>query len=70
MKQFTEGKSYAVNGGGTITVTKRTRYYVTFTGDFQGKREIIDDDLMGLGECILLPKCGRIQTFCFAGREI
>lgn len=40
MKRFRTGESYRVNGGGTITITKRTSQYVAYTGDYSGKKKI------------------------------
>ena len=71
MERFEEGKTYRVNGGGKITITKRTKYFITFKGDFEGKKKIHDfgdKGLFGLGENILIPtKCPAIKYFCFAG---
>lgn len=70
MKRFEAGKRYAVNGGGTITVTRRTEHFITFEGDFAGKRKIIADNLFNLGENILIPaKYAGRKLFCFAGNE-
>lgn len=68
MKKFETGKSYHVNGGGLITVTKRTDCYITFAGSFTGRRKIISDNLFGLGENILIPsRYPGLKYFCFAG---
>ena len=72
MKRFRTGESYRVNGGGTITITKRTSQYVTYTGDYSGKKKIYtydEEGLFGLGEHILVPMAAG-HTFCFAGKEI
>lgn len=67
MKRFEAGSAYKVNGGGTITVTRRTDHFITFEGDFAGKRRIIKDDLFGLGENILIPTPHTgFKLFCFA----
>lgn len=73
MKAFEKGKSYHVNGGGIITVTKVTKEFVTFDGDFHGKRRInrcFENGLFGLGEHILIPsQYPSLKYFCFAGHE-
>ena len=70
MRKFEEGKTYEVNGGGSITVTKRTAKYIEFTGDFTGRRKVIEDNLFGLGENILIPSDYKVMKyFCFAGHE-
>ena len=70
MKQFEIGKRYQVNGGGTITVLKRTAKYIVFTGDYSGKRSISSDNLFNLGENILIPSdYSGMKYFCFAGHE-
>ena len=70
MKRFEENKKYRVNGGGVIEVIRRTNKYIEFTGDFQGKRKIITDNLFGLGENILIPsEYPTVKHFCFAGHE-
>ena len=68
MKSFEVGKTYLVNGGGAIRVIKRTSCYITFDGDFCGKRKICRDNLFGLGEHILIPG-KHIEYFCFAEHE-
>ena len=70
MKQFEIGKRYEVNGGGTITVLKRTAKYIVFDGDYSGKRSISSDNLFNLGENILIPSdYPGMKYFCFAGHE-
>ena len=70
MKQFEIGKRYQVNGGGIITVVKRTAKYIVFTGDYSGKRSINSDNLFNQGENILIPSnYPGMKYFCFAGHE-
>lgn len=70
MQRFEENKKYRVNGGGEITVNRRTANYIEYTGDFTGKRKIITDNLFGLGENILIPSgFPAVKYFCFAGHE-
>ena len=75
MKQFEVGKAYKVNGPGTVTVIKRTANYITFDGDYSGRRQIVaygDKGFFGLGECIMVPypyTAGR-KLFVFAGHEV
>ena len=70
MKQFEIGKRYQVNGGGIITVVKRTGKYIVFTGDYSGKRSISSDNLFNLGENIMIPSdYPGMKYFCFAGHE-
>ena len=40
--RFEVGKTYDVNGGGTVTVTRRTRCYVTVSGPFAGRYYVGD----------------------------
>ena len=74
MQQFEEGKTYNVNGGGKITVTRRTSQFVFFTGttrdgETRGRKKIYPDNLFGLGENILIPSLyPGLKYFCFAGR--
>ena len=42
---FEEGKTYKVYDKGTITIQKRTKSYVTFSGDFSGKKMVTRDAL-------------------------
>lgn len=70
MKKFETGKTYMVNGGGFITVTKRTEHFITFCGSYAGRRKIIAADMFGLGENILIPtEYAGFKRFCFAGHE-
>jgi hypothetical protein len=39
MKRFETGKTYSVQGGGLVTVTGRTKNFVTFSGDFSGRKK-------------------------------
>ena len=66
MKTFEVGKKYRVNGGGVITITKRTKCFVNFEGDFSGRKAFFtygDKGLFGLGETMWLTKMlpGRIE---------
>ena len=76
MKKFETGKTYMVNGGGFITVTKRTECYLWYDVrdaekgmiEESRKTKIIKDDLFGLGENIVIPtKYAGFKLFCFAG---
>lgn len=69
MKRFEVGTSYNVSGGGIITITKRTARYITYTGDFSGRRLIDNGDLFSLGEYVLIPVDG-LQRFCFASFSV
>ena len=76
MKQFETGKTYFINGGGTITVIKRTPAYITFTAAGTrrpvktGRKGIMKDDLFGLGENILIDTDNTaVKYFCFAEHE-
>ena len=70
MEKFQEGKKYRVNGGGVIKIIRRTRNFITFCGDFSGRRRICEDNLFGLGENILIPSdFPAVKYFCFAGHE-
>lgn len=72
MKRFEVGKTYQVNGGGTITITKRTRCFITFTGSFSGRMmpyAYADKGLFGLGEHIWIRKNSYMKVPCFAGHE-
>lgn len=40
MKRFEAGYSYYTAGGKVITVTKRTEHYITFTGDYTGRKKV------------------------------
>lgn len=72
MKKFEVGKTYKVNGAGSIHVDKRTECYITFSGDYTGRKKIYPADLFGLGENILLniPGLKQHKYFCFAAKEI
>lgn len=72
MKSFEEGKTYYVNGPGQILVEKVTEHFITFSGDFSGRKKIYKDNLFGLGENILIdhPTCRQLKYFCFAGHEV
>lgn len=77
MKTFKIGKTYYVNGGGNITVNKRTKNYITVSGNtkhdtFKNKRfYIYDCNLFNLGENILIPftEYKALKYYCFAGHE-
>lgn len=70
MKQFEEGKTYKVNGPGSITVTKKTAHFITYTGDHTGRKKIYALNLFGLGENILIPsECKSYCYFCYAAHE-
>jgi len=61
MKSFETGHAYHVNGGGTVTVTRRTARTVTLDGI--GRKHIIaygDAGLFGLGEVIWIN--GRLRA--------
>lgn len=75
MQRFEEGKTYYVNGGGKITVMRRTEHFLSFAGTVRhgekakGRKKIYAENLFGLGECIMLQseKYPAMQYFCFAG---
>ena len=81
MKAFEVGKRYGVAGGGSITITKRTKCFVTFEGDFSGRKSFFafgDKGLFGLGEAMWLTKTVpgkyegttyKMQVLCTAGYE-
>ena len=72
MKRFEVGKTYQVNGGGTITITKRTRCFITFTGSFSGRMmpyAMFENGLFGLGEHIWIRKNSYMKVHCFAGHK-
>jgi hypothetical protein len=64
MKEFEVGKTYRVQGlkGETITITKRTKCFVTFTGSYEGRKKTgryFENGLFGLGENILIDLPGK-----------
>ena len=65
---FETGKTYHVNGPGTITIISRSRDYVTYSGDIvgNGRKRIYKDNLFNKGEYILI-SCGKLKYYCFAG---
>lgn len=65
MIQFKVGKTYRINGGGEITVTKRTAKFLVFTGDFEGRKMIEPNNYFGLGENIWIGS-GNLKRPCFA----
>lgn len=77
IKTFETGKTYFVNGGGNITVNKRTRNYIIVSGKtkhdtIENKRFFIyKSNMFNLGENILIPFSGykALVYFCFAGHE-
>lgn len=69
MKQFETGKTYSVQGGGLVTVTGRTKNFVTFSGDFTGKKKVYPAGLLGLGEHLVIVRPDGCKVLCFADRE-
>ena len=73
MKKFESGKSYRVNDtdNSTVTVTSRTKCYVTLAGAYTGRYKVSANDFFGLGENVLLPcMIGRAhKCFLFAAHE-
>lgn len=78
IKAFETGKEYFVNGGGAITVNKRTNCYLWISGKYlnrfslENKKLLIDKtNLFGLGESVIFPNinCRQLVYFCFAGHE-
>ena len=77
IKAFETGKTYYVNGGGCVTVIKRTKNYITVSGStkhdtIENKRfYIYGSNMFGLGENIIIPysKYKAVVYFCFAGHE-
>lgn len=77
MKAFEEGKRYGVAGGGEILIEKRTPCFITFSGDFTGKKKVAtfgDRVLFGLGENIWIKKDAgngyMMDVLCCAGYEV
>lgn len=77
MKTFEEGKRYEVAGGGEILIEKRTHCFITFSGDFTGRKKVAlfgDKGLFGLGENIWIKKSVGsgfvIDVLCCAGYEV
>ncbi len=66
MKCFEIGKTYSVNGGGKIAITKKSACYVSFCGDYAGRKKILNHDLFGLGEAILIDR----YRFAYAAHEL
>ena len=46
---FEQGKTYKVYDKGTITIQKRTKRFVTFSGSFSG-RKLINQDMLFQGK--------------------
>lgn len=69
MKQFEVGKTYSVQGGGLVTVTGRTEQFVTFCGDFSGRKKVYPAGLVGLGEHLVITRPDGCKVFCFADHE-
>lgn len=73
MEVFETGKRYIINGGGEITVLKRTRCYVTYQHGNVVRRVIIDKaGWFGLGELIWIAAENTTQLArpCFADSEV
>ena len=66
MKSFEVGKTYRVNMGGRITVTKRTAQYVTFTGNYEGRKKVSCD--LFKSEYIMVGRIPKtsLKGMCFA----
>jgi len=74
MKKFEVGKAYMVNGGGIITVTKRTACFISYTGDRTGRSRVYawgDNGIFGMGEHINvpIPNTRNCFTICAASHE-
>ena len=78
IKTFETGKEYFVNGGGIITINKRTNRYIWISGSYKdrfnwnNKQFMVDkNNWFNLGECIVFKnmKYKQISYFCFAGHE-
>lgn len=69
MKRFEVGKTYSVQGGGFITVTRRTKAFVTFSGDFSGRKKVYPACLVGLGEYLVITRPDGCKVLCFADHE-
>lgn len=52
--RFETGKSYKVYDKGFVKIESRTACYVTFTGDWQGRKQIRQDGLFRGNEYILI----------------
>lgn len=73
MKKFEIGKTYRIDSDGLlqITVTKKTDYYIWFTGYHAGKKLICKDGLFKWEEYFLLETGNRhLKYFVHAGKEI
>ena len=74
MKLFEVGKEYKVNGPGSIRIVKRSAHYVTFEGEFSGRKQTVqfgDSGFFGLGESLLIK--GDVpghKYWIFAAHEI
>lgn len=72
MKRFELGKTYSVQGGGLVTVTGMTKAFVTFSGDFSGRKKVyaaFDNGLLGLGEHLVITRPDGCKVLCFADHE-
>lgn len=67
MKQFEVGKIYYLNdiNNTCIMITKRTKKYVYFLGDHEGRKMIKSENMLNLGEHIIIN-----GHFCFAEHEL
>ena len=77
MKQFEVGKTYRLHGftvKRVVTVVKRTKCYVTVTGDYSGRLIVRNDRFFGDFEFLWvpIPVCAThtMQILCFADNEI
>jgi len=72
MIKFEQGKRYRVNGGGVVTIERRTPCYVTVSGAFCGRYRVGafgDKGLFGLGESFSIRLPFGLGLFCFAAHE-
>lgn len=71
MRSFEVGKSYRANGDFTITITERSKSFVSYTGANGAikERKKVSTGLFAMGEYILIEANG-LKYFCFASKEI
>ena len=50
-------------------MTGRTENFVTFSGDFTGKKKVYPAGLLGLGEHLVIVRPDGCKVLCFADHE-
>lgn len=71
MRSFEVGKSYKSNGDFIITITERSKSFISYTGAngaIKGRKKV-GTGLFAMGEYILIEANG-LKYFCFASKEI